>query len=596
MNESTVSNPPMPAYLGNFFKMMKERRINTVETPLTVGGMNESTVSNPPMPAYLDNWFKMMKERRPNTVETPLTVGGKRRKNTRKYKNRKITRKIYRGGQALPKPTLSFLRSYVDPNAVNKVFNNTAIIRISYPTQIVDSLYKLEARLLNPNGVNIASTKIKNIDNIRELTVSELQVSIRYQLTVKLVNKTTNNKSVDSNTLTIVITPPPAPRPAPRPSPRPAPRPAPAPPAIPGTITTVAGNGMVGFSGDGGPAMSARFDCPVQTAVERNGNLLISDWGNHRIRRLDVRTGIITTVAGNGAISESFYGTFSGDGGPATSAGLNCPGGIAIDNNGNIFIAETYNHRIRRVDARTGIITTVAGNGTIHLGGGDGGPATEALLHRPEGVEVDGGGNIFIAELGQNRIRRVDARTGIITTVAGAGGNGGVPLRGDFSDLGGPAMNARLCFPISVALDRNGNLFIADCGNGRILRVNANTGIITNIAGNGDTEFSGDGKAATRAGIYGPGGLAVDANGNVYFADKAAHRIRRVSAHTGIITTVVGSGPSTTGLSGNFSGDGGPATRARLNYPNEPTFDASGNMYITDIANQRIRKVNGPFV
>jgi sugar lactone lactonase YvrE len=220
-----------------------------------------------------------------------------------------------------------------------------------------------------------------------------------------------------------------------------------------GIITTVAGNGIPGYSGDGGPATSASLSGPSGVVVDATGNLLIADSSNYRIRRVDASTGIITTVAGNGIRG------FSGDGGPATSASLS-PIGVAVDATGNLFIADTGNHRIRRVDESTGIITTVAGNG-IRGFSGDGGPATSASLNYPTGVAVDGSGNLFIADAANNRIRWVDASTGIITTVAG----NGMP---DYSGDGGPATSASLNGPSGVVVDAAGNLFIADNDNKRI--------------------------------------------------------------------------------------------------------------------------------
>jgi sugar lactone lactonase YvrE len=283
----------------------------------------------------------------------------------------------------------------------------------------------------------------------------------------------------------------------------------------PGTISTVAGNGTQGFGGDGGPATDANLDGPVGIALDSAGNLFIADTFNNRIRRVDA-SGTITTVAGDGAAG--LAGDFGGDGGPATSAKLYWPLDVAVDSDGNIFIADRHNHRVRRVDATTRIITTVAGNGTAGFGG-DGGPATGANLRGPNGVALDSDGNLFIADLGNQRIRRVDADTGNITTVAGDGTR-------DFGGDGGPATSAKLYGPRSVALDGNGNLFIADTGNRRIRRVDASTGIITTVAGNGTQGFGGDGGPATSANLDGPISVMLDSNGNLIIADN--NRIRRV--------------------------------------------------------------------
>ena len=338
-----------------------------------------------------------------------------------------------------------------------------------------------------------------------------------------------------------------------------------------GRITTVAGNGTSGFSGDNGPASNASLSNPTGVAVDGNGNLFIADLNDRRIRRVDAATGIITTVAGNGDFG------FSGDDGPASDARLSNPTGVAVDGNGNLFIADQLNRRIRRVDAARGRITTVAGNGSFGFSG-DNGPASDASLNFPNGVALDGSGNLFIADLNNQRIRRVDAATGIITTVAGNGTSG-------FSGDNGPASDAMLASPVGVALDGSGNLFIADQFNRRIRRVDAATGIITTVAGNGTSGFSGDNGPASDASLSNPTGVALDGSGNLFIADKLNNRIRRVDAATGIITAVAGNGTS------GFSGDNGLATDAMLASPAGVALDGSGNLFIADQLNRRIRRV-----
>ena len=340
-----------------------------------------------------------------------------------------------------------------------------------------------------------------------------------------------------------------------------------------GQLTVVAGIGIFGFSGDGGPATSASLASPVSVALDGAGNLFIADFSNSRIRKVDT-SGIITTVAGNGISG------FSGDGGPATSASLTNPTGVALDGTGNLFIADEGNFRIRKVDT-SGIITTVAGNGSSGFSG-DGGPATSASLTNPFGVALDGTGNLFFADAGNNRIRKVDT-SGIISTVAGDGIFG-------FSGDGDPATSASLRDPFGVALDGAGNLFIADRFNQRIRRVDAATGIITTVAGDGPTGigaggFSGDGGPATSASLHEPNGVALDGSGNFFIADTLNNRIRKVDT-SGIITTVAGNG------SFGFSGDGGPATSASLSFPFGVALDGSGNLFIADFSNSRIRKVS----
>jgi sugar lactone lactonase YvrE len=252
---------------------------------------------------------------------------------------------------------------------------------------------------------------------------------------------------------------------------------------------------------------------------------------------------------------------------------------VAVDAAGNLFIADTDNQRVRRVDAVTGTITTVAGTGVVGFGVGDGGPAAAAPLTYPHGVAVDAAGNLFIADTGNSRVRRVDAATGVITTVAGTGAFG-------FGGDGGPATGASLDKPYGVAVDAAGNLFIADTSNHRVRKVDAATGVITTVAGNGVWwTYGGDGGPAVAANLAYPFGVAVDAGGNVFIADDSGHRVRRVDAATGDIATAAG-----TGVAG-YSGDGGPPTAARVLYPYGVAVDPAGNLFIADEVNQRVRKV-----
>ena len=337
-----------------------------------------------------------------------------------------------------------------------------------------------------------------------------------------------------------------------------------------GIITTVAGVGEMGYSGDGGPAVKARLSYPNDVAVDGAGNLYIADSGNNRVRRVDA-SGIITTVAGSG--EEDYIG----DGGPAVEARLKGPEGVALDGSGNIYIAETLSHRVRRVDA-AGTITTIAGIGESGYGG-DGGPANQAQLYRPKDVTADSSGNLYIADAYNNRIRRVDT-SGIITTVAGSGHRG-------FSGDGGPAVEAHLNRPFDVVVDGADNLYIADTSNHRIRRVDA-SGTITTIAGIGSEGLFGDDGPAVEAELRAPSGVALDDPGNIYIADTYNMRIRRVDS-TGIITTVAGSGD--TGV-GGYSGDGGPAVEARLDTPFDVAVADDGNLYIADSNNKRIRRVD----
>jgi sugar lactone lactonase YvrE len=333
-----------------------------------------------------------------------------------------------------------------------------------------------------------------------------------------------------------------------------------------GFIITVAGNGTLGYSGDSGAATSAELYDPSGVAVDSLGNIYIADMYNHRIRKVST-SGIITTVAGNGT-----YG-YSGNGGAATSAELYDPSSVAVDSSGNIFIADSNNHSIRKVST-SGIITTVAGNGTYGYSG-DSGAATSAELYDPSGVAVDSSGNIYIADVSNQRVRKVDT-SGIITTVAG---NGAYGYSGDSS----AATSAELFYPRGVAVDSSGNIYIADLNNHRIRKVST-SGIITTVAGNGTYGYSGDSGAATSAELYNPSGVAVDSSGNIYIADVSNQRVRKVDT-SGIITTVAGNGTY------GYSGDSGAATSAELNGPYGVAVDSSGNIFIADLNNNRIRKV-----
>ena len=273
-----------------------------------------------------------------------------------------------------------------------------------------------------------------------------------------------------------------------------------------GVISTIAGNGIGGYSGDGGPATSASLSTPIGVAVDGLGNIYIADFVNNRIRKVDT-SGVISTIAGNGDLG------YSGDGGPATSASLRNPIGIAVDALGNIYIADHANVRIRKVDTN-GVISTIAGNGNWSYSG-DGGAATNASLWNPTGVTVDALGNIFIAD---GNIRKVDT-SGVISTVAGNSNYG-------YSGDGGAATSASLDAE-GVILDAFGNIFIADAGNNRIRKVDT-SGVISTIAGNGTQGFSGDGGAATSASLNNPTGIAVDAKGNIYLADNGNSRVRKV--------------------------------------------------------------------
>jgi len=333
-----------------------------------------------------------------------------------------------------------------------------------------------------------------------------------------------------------------------------------------GIITTVAGTGEAGYSGDGGAAARAQLSVPVGLAVDSAGNLYIADLGNDRIRRVS-RNGVITTVAGSGE-----HG-FRGDGGQARSAALADPRDVAVDEAGSLYIADSGNQRVRRV-APDGTIGTVAGTGTAGFSG-DRGPATAARLNSPAGVSLDGQGNLYILDDRNFRVRRVNP-AGNIDTVAG---NGTCAFAGDT----GLAVAAQIC-PASVQADAGGNLYIADYSNSRVRKVDT-AGYITTVAGSGTWGSGGDGGPATRAEMLTPSGVAVDRSGSLYIADLMERRVRRVNA-SGTISTVAGVGPPTR------NGDGGDARDAWLLFPTAVAADADGNLYIADADDNRVRRMD----
>jgi len=333
-----------------------------------------------------------------------------------------------------------------------------------------------------------------------------------------------------------------------------------------GEIYTVAG-GNYGDLGDGGLAVDAELSNLSAVAVDGNGNLYIADTGNNKIRKVDAVTKQISTVAGSGGYD------YSGDGGSALSAQLRSPSGVAVDDTGHVYIADKYNNRIRKVDT-SGKISTIAGTGGNDYSG-DNGPAVEAELSNPGGVAVDGNGNLYIADTGNSRIRKI-AADGTITTVAG------VSDYGTYSGDGGPAVDADLNGPSALAIDSAGNLYIADTENSRIRKVDTN-GIISTVAGSSGDGYSGDGTPAVNAQLNEPEGVAVDGSGNLYIADTDNNRIRKVSAN-GKIITIAGTG------NGGYSGDDGSGMLAELNGPAGLAMDSSGTLYIADKYNYAVRK------
>lgn len=331
------------------------------------------------------------------------------------------------------------------------------------------------------------------------------------------------------------------------------------------TITTFAGNGTNGFTGDGGAATSAEIGGPFMIALDSSGSLYIADQFNNRIRK--VSGGNISTVAGSGSNG------YAGDGKAATSASLSHPQGVAIDSSGNLIIADTNNYTVRKVAG--GNISTIAGVQAQGISyNGDNGPATSAFLSLPVGLAYDSAGNLYIADSTNNVIRKID-KSGNITTFAGIG-------NAAYSGDGGPAVSARLNNPEGVATDSAGNVYIADGGNNRIRKVTTD-GTITTIAGTGISGFTGDGGSATAARLNSPRAVVVDPAGNIFISDYLNSRVRVVSP-SGIINTIAGSTPG-------YSGDGGPATSAQLFFPVGLAIDSSGNIYVSDNQNNVVRKL-----
>jgi hypothetical protein len=351
-----------------------------------------------------------------------------------------------------------------------------------------------------------------------------------------------------------------------------------------GTITTVAGKSPPGYSGDGGPARDAQMNEPRMLTFDGAGTMYIVDTFNQVVRRVGT-DGVITTVAGHSGgyvprNDSDCKADFHGDGGPATQATLSCPHSAAVAANGDLYIADSANHAIRKIDHVTHVITTVVGQGGHNGSSGDGGPATEAKIDGPKGVLFDRDWDMIITDSGNDKIRRVDAATGIITTIAGTG------ITGESGD-GGPATKANLTEPRTMALAADGSLLFTEPRVNRIRRVDL-SGIITTFAGTGKAGFSGDGGPATRAQLNFNRGVAVDGAGTVWIADSLNQRIRKVDA-AGIITTAAGSGKTCYTTPDNSCGDGGPATTAGFATPRALEFDEAGNLYVADTFNSRIR-------
>lgn len=340
---------------------------------------------------------------------------------------------------------------------------------------------------------------------------------------------------------------------------------------MPNIITTAVGTGEKGFAGDGGAAAQALLNGPFDVCFDRAGNLFFSDTFNNRIRRVDAVSGVISTIAGNGDKG------YSGDGGPAVAAALDEPYGVVIDRDGNLYIADRLNRRVRRIDAASGVITTLAGTGEAKYGG-DGGPAAEAGLAEPNGLALGPGETrLYITDVADNRVRVVDLASGIIATFAGTGA-------AEHSGDGRPATEAGTFGARAVKIGAGGTVYILERQGSSLRAVDPTTGIISTIAGTTTRGYGGDGGPALAAVFDAPKEMAIDTDGSLLIVDTENHAIRRIDRASGIVTNLAG-GRQRPG------GDGGPATEAGLDRPHGAVVGPDGAVYIGDTNNHRIRKV-----
>lgn len=340
-------------------------------------------------------------------------------------------------------------------------------------------------------------------------------------------------------------------------------------------ITTVAGSGEATNNGDAGDALKTNIGDPFGVEFGPDGALYITEVRHHRIRRLDPKTGQLTTVAGTGKIG------YSGDGGPATKAQLNEPYELRFDADGNMFFVEMMNHTIRRIDAKTGVITTIAGTGKPGFGG-DGGPALKAQFKNPHSIALDGQGRLFVADISNHRIRVIDLKTGIIDTFAG--NEEKAPPRDGQVARGNPLLGPRALYirdnTLWLALREGHSVWKLDLGAG-------DSAAWKHVAGTGKSGYSGDGGPATLATFNGPKGIVVNAQGMVDVVDTENQTLRRIDTNTGLISTLAGIGPQGKG----YGGDNGPARKAKLDRPHGICHGPDGAVYTGDTLNHRVRKV-----
>ncbi len=343
-------------------------------------------------------------------------------------------------------------------------------------------------------------------------------------------------------------------------------------PASAAEIRTVAGTGKIADGGDAGPALETNIGNPFGVEEGPDGAIYITEVSNHRVRRLDLKSGQLTTVAGTGRKG------YSGDGGPATAAELNEPYEVRFDQAGNMYFVEMKNAVIRRVDAKTGIISTIAGTGEAGYSG-DGGPATKATFRQPHSIALDGHGSMYIADIGNHRIRRLDLNSGKVETIAGTGEK-------KLPAAGTAALGQAILGPRALAIDGD-TMWIALREGNSIWRLNLADGIIHHVAGGNAKGLSGDGGPAAKAGFGGPKGIAVGPDGKVVVADTENQAIRRIDPTAGTIETIAGEGPQARG----YNGDNQPATKAHMDRPHGVCVAKDGTVYIGDSENHRVRAV-----
>ena len=336
------------------------------------------------------------------------------------------------------------------------------------------------------------------------------------------------------------------------------------------TIDTLAGTGVSGAAGDGGAAVSAQVGNPYGLTLGPDGALYVCEIDTERVRRIDMESGAISTVAGTGEVG------YSGDGGPAAQARLNDPYEVRFDAAGNMYFVEMLNAVVRKVDAATGKISTLAGTGERGFSG-DGGPATDATFNRPHSIALDGKGSLYVADIGNHRIRRVDLGTGVVTTFAGTGERAPTP---DGAPVEGTPLNG----PRALAFAPDGDMYVALREGNAVYRVDMAERRLHHVAGTGEKGYSGDGGPARTATLAGPKGIEIGPDLAIYLADTENHAIRRIDSATGIISTVAGDGS-------RHDGPDGDPLRCGLDRPHGVFVDPAGNVYIGDSENHRVRIV-----